>query len=475
MTLPTIPILRFGKPYESLDTTTLRDPRNGNPIANIGMANAGLVRRDVRKAVDAADVLRAIPSQTYFNICSKAAEHFMSDDLELAPGLTQSPQQYVEQLSTTSGLPHVLCRRNMGKIQTVMQSMETIVRGLTRGLSNTVLDDGMGEHDGVPVCYHATTDALGVVLPSNSPGVNSIWLPSVALKTPVILKPGREEPWTPLRMIAAMVKAGCPREAFGFYPTDHEGADAIMTNCGRAIIFGDDKTLKRYAGNPAINLHGTGRSKVLIGEDVIDDWESLLDLLVSSIAENGGRSCINASCIMVPRHGDAIADALAQHLAKIEPRPADDEQSQLSAFANPAFAEYIDGAIEDGLQTPGAEDITARYRTDVRKTTLDDWTFLRPTLIRCQAMDHPLANTEFLFPFASVVEVPQDQMLDQIGHSLVVSAITEDKQFIDSLLACPLIDRLNIGRMPTCRVDWDQPHEGNLFEFLYRRRAIAYA
>ena len=35
--------------------------------------------------------------------------------------------------------------------------------------------------------------------------------------------------------------------------------------------------------------------------------------------------------------------------------------------------------------------------------------------------------------------------------------------------------RLNIGRVPTNRISWDQPHEGNLFEFLYRRRSISVA
>ena len=40
------------------------------------------------------------------------------------------------------------------------------------------------------------------------------------------------------------------------------------------------------------------------------------------------------------------------------------------------------------------------------------------------------------------------------------------------LIASPLIERLNLGPLPTSHVQWDQPHEGNLFEFLYRRRAI---
>jgi hypothetical protein len=97
---------------------------------------------------------------------------------------------------------------------------------------------------------------------------------------------------------------------------------------------------------------------------------------------------------------------------------------------------------------------------------------LLPTIIHCPNFDHPLANREFLFPFASVTNVPQGEMLDKIGPSLVVTAITEDKAWIEELLESPHIDRLNIGPTPTNRVQWDQPHEGNLFEFLYKRRSV---
>jgi hypothetical protein len=83
-----------------------------------------------------------------------------------------------------------------------------------------------------------------------------------------------------------------------------------------------------------------------------------------------------------------------------------------------------------------------------------------------------LANREFLFPYASVVQVPQAEMLKQIGPSLAVTAITRDPAFIAQLLESPMIDRLNLGPIPTMRVSWDQPHEGNMFEFLYRRRSL---
>ena len=60
----------------------------------------------------------------------------------------------------------------------------------------------------------------------------------------------------------------------------------------------------------------------------------------------------------------------------------------------------------------------------------------------------------------------------EIGSSLIVTAITQDDDLIRALMASPDIDRLNIGPIPTCRISWDQPHEGNLFEHLYRRRAF---
>ena len=125
--------------------------------------------------------------------------------------------------------------------------------------------------------------------------------------------------------------------------------------------------------------------------------------------------------------------------------PARDENARLAAFANPRMAESIDAAIEDGLRSTGAVDVTAKYRTGPRKVTFEGAVYLRPTIVLCNSFAHPLANREFLFPYASVVQVPQADMLSQIGPSLVVTAITQDAAFRASLLESPLIDRLNLG------------------------------
>ena len=150
----------------------------------------------------------------------------------------QSAQDYLETLSSTSGLPHVMVQRNMDKIHYALTYLELILNGLTRGIDFSILDQGFGEQAGAPVYFYPTTEALGLVMPSNSPAVNSLWLPSIALKIPVVMKPGREEPWTPYRLMQAFIAAGCPKEAFGFYPTITKGR-GISWLCGRALIFGD--------------------------------------------------------------------------------------------------------------------------------------------------------------------------------------------------------------------------------------------
>ena len=463
-----IPILRLGREYSSHDLVELD---LGTETLTTHTANPGLIRRDLLQISKAKAALDAIPADTLATYCEQAAELFLHADLPCGD-VVQSPQQYVESLSALTRLPHTLVRMNMGKIHAAMSQVRTIIAGLTRNMPLNIFDKGITRIDDLIINYFPTTSSLGVSLPSNAPAVNSLWIPAPVMKIPVLLKPGREDPFTPLRIVQAMIQAGFPKEAFGYYPTTHEGGDTLLTTCGRGISFGSDATVKKYSAFPSIQVHGTGRSKILIGEDMIHRWPEFLDVIVQSISANGGRSCINTSAILVPSHRDELANALAAELAKIQPHPRNHPDAVLCGFANPALADGIDDLISAHLKDSGATDLTALHRDTSRKVDAFDQTYLQPTLISCSEKDHALANTEFMFPYASIVEISQSEMLANIGQTLVVSAFTEDPHFIEQLLLSPDIERLNLGTFPTNRVQWEQPHEGNLFEFLYHRRAI---
>lgn len=476
MEIPHIPALRLGRTYESLEMLEVADHRNGEIKARVSTVNAGIIRKDLRKIGASVEALKQLPVEKLIELSAQAGDLFLNGSLPFGDkGHTQSADEYVKTLSSTSGLPWNMVRRNMDKIHYALTHMKTVLNGLSRGLDLSILDSGLGEQFGTRLSFFPTTQALGLVMPSNSPAVNSLWLPAIALKTPVIIKPGREEPWTPYRLIQAFIAAGVPAEAFGFYPTDHEGAATILQECGRALIFGDKSTTDQYASNPAVQVHGPGWSKILIGEDCIENWQEYVDMIAGAISDNGGRSCINASMVVVPKYGAEIADALATKLAAFEPSKPDDSDARLSGFANPKMAEFIDAQIEDGLSASGAEDLTAKHRNGTRMVEFEGGTFMRPTVVHCDSFDHPLANKEFLCPYASIVELPQNEMLNQIGYSLAVSAITKDEHFIKQLQASSNIERLNIGPVSTMKVSWDQPHEGNMFEFLWKRRSIEHA
>jgi len=473
MSIPHLPALRLGRSYESLEKIEVKDHRTGEVKALVSQVNGGIVKKDLAKIGSARAALKKFTIAQLMEMSAKAGELFLNGTLPFGDqGHTQSPQQYIETLSQTSGLPHVMVKRNMTKIHFALTNMPFVLNGLSRGLDLSILDKGVGEQFGTKLSFFPTCSALGLVMPSNSPAVNSLWIPAISLKTPVVIKPGKEEPWTPYRLIQAFIAAGVPAEAFGFYPTDHDGSATILNTCGRALIFGDKNTMAQYANNPAIQLHGPGWSKFVIGEDCIENWRDYIDVIAGAISDNGGRSCINASAVVVPRYAAEIADALAQKLGPIQPTLPDDPAARLSGFANIKMADFIDAQIDDGLKTPGAVDVTAKYRNGTRKVVFEGGTYMRPTIVQCDSFAHPLANKEFLCPYASVVTCPQNEMLQKIGYTLACSAITKDTQFISELEAFGEIDRLNIGPVSTMAISWDQPHEGNMFEFLWKRRSI---
>jgi hypothetical protein len=63
-------------------------------------------------------------------------------------------------------------------------------------------------------------------------------------------------------------------------------------------------------------------------------------------------------------------------------------------------------------------------------------------------------------------------MLESIGATLVCTAITCSPAFRRAMLDAVHVDRLNLGPVPTTQLNWLQPHEGNLIDFLFRARAF---
>jgi acyl-CoA reductase-like NAD-dependent aldehyde dehydrogenase len=470
MAILNIPILRWGQPYTSLETEDVVHFITGERLARVSQANTGLLGRDMRLAPRARQVLTEIPINELIALMKKAADLYLNAALPMGDG-EQTPDDFARQQSASTGLPEQMCKANMSKNHFVLSNMDQILDALTRGLDLNILSRGYGvESRGVTVSYQAQAPVLGLVLPSNSPGVHTLWLPVIPMQIGLLLKPGPQEPWTPYRMTAAFTEAGVPKEAIAVYPGGGEMGAEVVRRSNRTMIFGGTATVERYRGDTRVQVHGPGFTKILMGDDVVDEWEKYLDVMVDSVFLNSGRGCINCSGIWASRHTEEIAEALAERLGPVEPKPPEDPEAKLAAFTVPGAACAIWNSIESGLREAGVAHVTAKHGP--RLVEQQRCGYLRPTVIHCDSPDRALANTEFMFPFVSVVRCPQEEMLKRIGGTLVGSAITYDERFQRQLIDATHIDRLNLGPVPTIQLDWLQPHEGNIVEFLFRPRAF---
>jgi acyl-CoA reductase-like NAD-dependent aldehyde dehydrogenase len=279
---------------------------------------------------------------------------------------------------------------------------------------------------GVIVSYQAQTPVLGMVLPSNSPGVHTLWLPVIPMQIGLVLKPGPQEPWTPYRMAAAFIAAGIPREAIGVYPGAGEMGAEVVNRCQRTMIFGSTETVKRYEGNPHVQVHGPGFSKVLLGDDEVDNWEKYIDLIVDSVYLNSGRGCINCSGVWASRHTKEIAQALAERLGPIDVLPPDDPKAALAAFTVPGQAQTIHAQILEKART-NHEDMTAKFG---------------PRLVEKNAALHPTVGSSLRFPRS---QDRQHRIHVSLRHRRRVSAESDDREDrTDSGLLCHY-ERQNLG------------------------------
>src|SRR5687767_13703584 len=437
-----IPISRWGEPYKSMEIDKVVHFASGEALCEVSRANGRLVERDMRHAKRAREVLRDIPIADLLKMVKKAGELYARAELPLGDG-SQTPDEFARMQSATTGLPEHMCKFNMEKNQFVLANMEKILDSLTRGLDLDILSRGYGVEDrGVPVSYQAQSPVLGMVLPSNSPGVHTLWLPIIPMQVGLVLKPGPQEPWTPYRMAEAFIKAGIPKQAIAIYPGLGDVGAAVLQHCPRSLIFGGTATVEQYKGNPRVQAHGPGYSKILLGEDQADNWEKYLDIMVDSIFVNSGRGCINCSGIWTPRHGRKIAEAIAERIGPVQPLPPEDPKSALAAFTVPGQADAINAQIDNDVKEAGVHDLTAKFGSRLVKKERYD--YLRPTVIYCENPDVAVAKKEYMFPFVTVVECPQNQMLQKIGPTLVCSAVTQDAKFQRELADATHIDRLNL-------------------------------
>ena len=213
-----------------------------------------------------------------------------------------------------------------------------------------------------------------------------------------------------------------------------------------------------------------GQSTLILALYIEPTW---LAEIQQSLTLSGHPRFFPRNCVAIDAHTKKIAEAIAAKIGPMEALPPQDPNAQLAAFTNKQMATGTWSMIQQDLAESGVTDMTASYGP--RLVEQERCAYLRPMVLHADSPSRGVASKEYMFPFVSVVECPQKDMIKSIGQTLIGTALTADPSWIDDLTNAVNIDRLNIGAVATNRLNWLQPHEGNLTEFLFRNRAYQFA
>ncbi|MEU1106272.1 aldehyde dehydrogenase family protein [Streptomyces tibetensis] len=394
-----------------------------------------------------------LPYATRLEMLAKAADLFENAVLE-----GQSVDDYLDLVSLCAGVPRAIAHASVAAIARTLRALpDTLAQEIPRG-AVTDLDDPR-LRDGA--AYWARRGrTLAVHASGNTPGVHSLWPSALALGYAVAVRPSSREPFTPQRLVRAFREAGFASHV-ALLPTDHDVADVLIEQADRALVYGGQSVVDKYAADPAVLTQGPGRSKTVVTDDV--DWHEHLDTIAASVANLGGAACTCTTAVLV--EGDlatahAFAAALAGRLAEVE---AGKHRTELPEETARQLADYVEQAGK-GTTPYGREDIVETVRPGTA--------VLHPVVRVAADAEASVLGVELPFPCVWVAPFRRADGIAPLASSLVVAAITEDMEFGRRLLDEPGIANVYLGAHTTTWMKPGVPHDGYLSEHLMRTKGV---
>ncbi|WP_241842095.1 aldehyde dehydrogenase family protein [Pseudofrankia sp. BMG5.36] len=439
-------------PFRSRERLTINDV-TGTPMAELSL----VPRLFVHRAMAALRKAETMPAEERLAALARAAEAFEHG----APAGIPT-DEYTHLVSRMSGMPISVVR--------------SAVKGIARSLTGAGDDAGCARpmaaveswrdpatREGRAV-WTRRAEVFAVHAAGNHPGVHSLWPEALALGYRVAVRPSRREPLTPYRLIAALRDAGFGADQVVLLPTDHTVADDILLAADLSMAYGGDEVVHKYAHDGTVLPQGPGRSKILVSGE---DWRPHLDMIVGSVADEGGTACVNTTAVYVEGDPTPLAEALTERLAAIPSLPPEDERAVL-----PTQPVETARAVEKYL-LDHAGDATPRLGGDGIVDPLPGGgAVLRPAVFQVDRADAPQTGIELGFPCVWVAPWSAKDGAGPLRDTLVLTAITEDARLVDRLVDDPSISNVYLGDHPTYWMRPDVPHDGYLGEFLMRTKAV---
>ena len=427
---------------------------SGVPVAELSIVPPLYVAR----AITAQRKARQLPAERRAAALHEAADLFVNSSIS---GLDFNA--YVELTCLVSGVPITTTRQAARGVADALRTAFDAVRaaqptGAAFGWRELCMRTG-------GAAWARRGDVLAVHAPGNAPGVHGLWPQALALGYRVAIRPSRREPLTAHRLILALRLAGFRPEDATYLPTDYAGAEEMIGAADLAMVYGGDDVVDKYALDPTVFTNGPGRCKILLTAE--HDWRDYLDVIVDSICAFGGMACVNATAVLCEDDAAALAHAIAEQLSAITPLPNTDERAVLPTLPidkAQSVAEYLNVKAAGAVALLGADQVVADLG--------DGYAALRPAVHLLTEPDADTLNVELPFPCVWVSAWSRADGLAPLRNSLVLNAITSDRDLIDDLVGEPTVTNVYSGYVPTHYAAPTIPHDGFLADFLMRNKGF---
>ncbi|GCE15621.1 aldehyde dehydrogenase family protein [Tengunoibacter tsumagoiensis] len=451
-----IPIIRPGGIYTSRDREMLFTLQ-GEPFSELSQTPPLLLTRIINELMAAPTQ----PLEERIAAIKRAGRIFAEETVA-----GESPEEYCRNCVQVSGLPLSIMQRSLAEMASFMQAIESEVQA-QKPHGAIHAPKNIAEVD-IAALWVPRGKTLAVVAPGNHPMTHVSWIQALAFGYHVAVRPGRREPFTPLRLIQSLLLAGLHPGHLAYLPCSHRSVESMIEAADLAIVYGNESTVERYQGQRDVLVRGPGHSKILVEQDLLPSH--LLQTLVEAIAADGGVRCTNASTLLLHERRKGIALELARRLADLPLLPTTHPHACLPVMPVEQARKiraFIDQVGAD------AQDLTASFTTNPPIVEFDDGTaVLRPAVLQCTSNKHPSFGAELPFPCIWVAPWHVEEGLEPLRHSLTLTLLTERETLIQEALLDQSIRRVCWGMGSSFSTIPGLPHDGYVGQFLMEVKTL---
>ncbi|MFJ9039021.1 aldehyde dehydrogenase family protein [Streptomyces sp. NPDC102406] len=420
----------------------------GDDLADVGLAPRLLALAALNEVREHADGRAPDPA-----LFTEAVRLFATATLD-----GESPREYVRRVCHATGL-------TAAAVDQAVRDLVKEIGELPRTTAAELPATGFGT--GFDTRWVPRGKVFAAVLASNHPVPNVSWVQALFHGYSVLVKPGSRDPFTPARLLSALLAAGLPPTKVAYLPCARQVGEFLLREADRGIIYGGDRAVATWHQRESVAVRGPGRTKALVDTEPDD---ALIEHLALSASFDGGTRCTNLSAVLTTGSVADIADRLAERLARLPSLPATDSEATLLVVNRARAAQ-----LREQITRLRAEltDHSARAGQAETVVELPDGSFLlRPVVLSADRADHPAVGTELPFPFVVVAPWTESDGIAPLRDSLVLNLLTEREELVDAAVREPSVRKVTRGHVLPWTAVPGIPHDDNYTQFLLEPKGV---